>query len=217
MPVASVNATECLLTYGRTIMQDREPPAYQEYAAPMLASRAFRLMNATQRGVLYSMKLECWINRTVPAEPGALAKILGIDAEDVVAALPAVMPFFASVGDDIRCPELDKYRAHLDTRHSRQSQGGKTGAATRANAKREKSQGRKNTKNQAIADYATTMASNIACTMATAGQVLSTTKSEPTKSTPSLVEVITPSDPWLDAYDKAPDPSVEAYRKASGR
>lgn len=118
-------------------MMHRDRPAYLEYATAILAARHFRLMTATERGVLYSMKLECWANKTLPAEPGALAAILGLDAGEVANALPGVMPFFAYVGEEIVCPELDLYRAHLEEQHLRQSQGGKTGAAI-TNGKRKK-------------------------------------------------------------------------------
>lgn len=109
-------------------MQDREPPAYLEYAAAMLASRTKRLMTATELGVAWAMKLECWVNRSVPAEPGALAVILGLDTAEVTAALPAVMPFFAYVGEEIVCPELENYRAYLLRIRTAQSEGGKRGS-----------------------------------------------------------------------------------------
>lgn len=117
--------------------QNRDAPAYQEYAATMLARRDFRTMTLQERGLLYTLKNECWVNKTMPNDHTALAKMLGLQVAEVVGALPAVMPFFKAVGTDITCPELDDYRAHLDARRDKQSAGGKRGSAA-TNDKRKK-------------------------------------------------------------------------------
>lgn len=44
------------------------PPAYQEYAADMLSNRHFRMMTLQQRGLLYTLRLECWVNGSVPCD-----------------------------------------------------------------------------------------------------------------------------------------------------
>ncbi|MDD2775937.1 MAG: hypothetical protein PHU06_08275 [Gallionella sp.] len=36
--------------------QNREPPAYQEYAATMLANKNFRLMSLEERGLFFTMR-----------------------------------------------------------------------------------------------------------------------------------------------------------------
>ena len=201
-------------------MQNREPPAYQEYAANMLASRDFRLMTATARGLLFSMRLECWANRTLPGEPGALAKTLGLEAGDVGAELPTVMPFFSFEDGEIRCPELDRYREHLEARHLKQSQGGKASAATRAKDKPGKSKGKKGFEKKAGAGDAGSTASNlqVPCKHPEGNlQGLNTIKPSTTKSNPSPVKGLTAPDPWVADYEAAPVDSAEAYSKASGR
>ncbi len=92
--------------------QNRKPPAFQEYAADMLARREYRAMGLAQRGLLYSLRLECWVNRTAPADPALLAKVLGYSAEEIRAVLPAVLAFFTVAGEEIFSPELDDYRAY---------------------------------------------------------------------------------------------------------
>ncbi len=119
-------------------MRDRKPPAFQEYASDMISLREYRLMTLAERGLLYSMRLECWANQTVPSEPASLAKYLGFQPADVTAALPAVMPFFTESGAHIQSAELDAYRAKLALRDRAKSEGGKKGAAI-TNKKRTKS------------------------------------------------------------------------------
>lgn len=115
--------------------QDRKAPAYQEYAATMLASKNYRLMSLSERGLLYAMRLECWENQDLPANPSQLAGYLGINKNEVEAALTErVKSFFNIDVNKLTCPELDNYRKHLNDRKAKQSQGGKKGAA-KTNAK----------------------------------------------------------------------------------
>jgi len=109
--------------------QNRKPPAYQEYAATILVQIPFRTMTLQDRGLLYTMRLECWVNQRLPNDPGDLSKVLGFSASEISSSLAAVMSFFAIDGDFIICPELEDYRAHLSERKLKQSQDGKRGSA----------------------------------------------------------------------------------------
>lgn len=109
--------------------QNREPPCFQEYAASMIAKVEYRVMSLAARGLLYSLRLECWINHGVPENPAQLAKLLGFAKEEVEAALPEVWSFFTVEGGKIICPELEDYRQHLAGIRRKQAEGGKRGAA----------------------------------------------------------------------------------------
>ncbi|MDX9843747.1 MAG: hypothetical protein RBT42_08315 [Aquabacterium sp.] len=109
--------------------QSRDAPAYQEYPANFMARIQYRVMSLAERGLLLTLRHECWVNKQVPADPCTLARMLGYEVNEVSAALPAVMPYFALAGGCIVCPELDAYRAHLEGIRERQSQGGRQGAA----------------------------------------------------------------------------------------
>lgn len=110
--------------------QNREPPAYQEYASSMLAKFEFRNLSLAQRGLLYTMRLECWVNGFLPCNEQQLARVLGITPQEVTSALPALKPFFNFTGESITSPELDDYKKHLADRREKQSAGGKRGAKT---------------------------------------------------------------------------------------
>lgn len=58
--------------------QNRDAPAYQEYAAALLARLPFRTMTLQDRGLLYTMRLECWVNVRLPNDHNSLAKVLGL-------------------------------------------------------------------------------------------------------------------------------------------
>lgn len=108
---------------------NRTAPAYQEYAANLIARFEYRTLTLPQRGLLYSMRLECWVNQYLPETPSVLARILGFDVAEVAAELPYVMPFFAVEDGRIYAPDLEAYRQHVERIRERQAQGGKAGAA----------------------------------------------------------------------------------------
>lgn len=57
--------------------QHRDPPAYQEYAASMMARTEYRVLSLEGRGLLYTLRNECWVNGQLPADPATLARVLG--------------------------------------------------------------------------------------------------------------------------------------------
>lgn len=114
---------------------ETKPPAYQEYAANLLADRRFRLMTLAERGLFHTMRHECWVNENVPANPDDLAKYLGLDAGELNKALtPNVMAYFEKRNSDLICPAIEIYRHELNDRRKRQSEGGKK-AAQKVNAR----------------------------------------------------------------------------------
>ncbi len=110
----------------------RPPPAFQMYSSDRLADRQFKLMTLAERGLLHTLELELWVNRTVPRDTAAMARILGLDAAEVGAALTErVLARFTQDGDNLISPELEAYREQLEDHHRRKSEGGKKGMANR--------------------------------------------------------------------------------------
>lgn len=109
--------------------QDRKPPAYQEYAAAMIAMREFRLMSLAERGLLYTIRLECWVNERIPSNEAALAKCLGFSESETKEALTTnVKALLQDAGVDYICPDLEKYRKHLAEMRQKKAEGGRKGA-----------------------------------------------------------------------------------------
>lgn len=105
--------------------QNRPAPAYQEYAASMMSRIEYRTLTLAQRGLLYTMRLECWVNHGLPEHTTTLARVLGYDAAEIAAELPSVMPFFAVEDGEIVCPELENYRSYIENVRTRQSDAAK--------------------------------------------------------------------------------------------
>jgi len=185
--------------------QGRDAPAFQEYAASMLSALPFRRAKLSERGLLFTLRLELWVNERLPAEPSALAAILGVDATEAANSLPAIMSFFAIENGEIRCPELDAYRAHLKARHLLQSEGGKHGAAI-TNAEKKKKRKPKSGSAQGIQTNATTPPATPSATQSgtssASGRPLSTAKTSTTKQSEELSTVSDSArDPWVESFD----------------
>lgn len=110
--------------------QNREPPAYQEYASTIMAKRAFKLMTLAERGLLYTIRLECWVNQRIPNNTIELAKYLGFSESEMQEAMtPNIKAFLQETGIDYVCPDLEEYRKHLAEIRQKKAEGGKRGAS----------------------------------------------------------------------------------------
>ena len=106
----------------------RPAPAFQEYASDFLAKREFRMMSLSERGLLMTMRFECWVNKFVPSDRSELAVMFGISDQDVQAYLtPRVLSFFKKVGTDLICIELEAYRQNQEATKVALSEGGRNG------------------------------------------------------------------------------------------
>lgn len=185
--------------------QNRDAPAYQEYAATILAQLPFRTMTLQDRGLLYTMRLECWVNVRLPHNHNDLAKVLGLPVAEVAGSFAAVMPFFEIVDGFITSPELENYRAHLADRKLKQSLGGKLGSKI-TNKKRNRSES--NLENEVSSTPPST--SRLTRRGSSVSLVQSSTKqSSPNQLSEKAV------DPFIAEYEAAESCTADAYSKAS--
>jgi len=104
-------------------------PAYQEYASDMLADMEYRTMSVGERGLFYSMRLQCWVNKFIPENAKDLARVLSLNLEEVEANLAfKVLKYFKGNDDGMLfCPELEAYRQNQMIEREAKSQGGRRG------------------------------------------------------------------------------------------
>ena len=181
--------------------QNREAPAYQEYAASMMAQIAYRTMTLQERGLFYSMRLECWVNGKLPEGPKLLSKVLGFAEQEISDSLPAVMRFFVVSDGFIFCPELEDYRKHLEMKKEKARQDGRAGAAI-TNGKRKPPKKRMDTGYNSIPSGTPSPSPTDDHQEPRQGEVgvlvkLSTVKPSQDQS---LVKELD-HDPWVDAYE----------------
>lgn len=106
----------------------RPPPAYQEFASDMLAKREFRLLSFPEKGLLYNMKLECWVNKYLPSNKCDIAKVFNLSEIEVDKLLTTnLLSFFSKKGESLFFTELEAYRENLEAQKLALSEGGKKG------------------------------------------------------------------------------------------
>lgn len=104
-------------------------PAFQFYASDTMADKRYRSMSLEERGLFISILCECWVNRSLPSDAQSISKWLGFAKGSIEAALTErVLSFFSIDKSEITSPELERYRAELEERREKMSQGGKKGA-----------------------------------------------------------------------------------------
>ena len=181
--------------------QNRPAPAYLEYAAATLTDMRFRMMTPAQRGLCWTMKLELWVNHTLPSNPDSLGRILGLDPAEVRSELPAVMPHFDIKDGWIISPELEDYRAHLSGIRKRQSEGGKEGQ------KRKRSSNKRPESTAAQGDSDDSSHLKVTCkSPSTNLKVLSPVQTSPIQPQSLEKEIVhsnLSNDEWLSDYQKA--------------
>jgi len=101
-------------------------PAYQEYASDMLGNRNFKTMTLAERGLLYTLRMDCWVNRSVPTDPTELAHYLGIQVDQLRNVLTKrVLDFTEAIDDEMVFPDLEEYRDKLTKAREGRRQGAK--------------------------------------------------------------------------------------------
>ena len=95
----------------------------------MLSSIAFRKMPLASRGLLYTLRLEYWVQNPLPSNSYELAQLLRMDVDEVDQALQDLSAFLFEEKGFLVIPELEDYRQHLHARRNKQSEGGKLGAS----------------------------------------------------------------------------------------
>lgn len=106
----------------------RPAPAFQEYASDLLAKREFRMMTLAERGLLMTMRLECWVNKSVPSSKSELALMFGVTEQEMNSQLTSkVLSFFNQVGTNLICNELEAYRQNQEATKAALSEGGRNG------------------------------------------------------------------------------------------
>lgn len=197
--------------------QNLPAPCFQVYAANVLASLPFRQADLAARGLVYTLLCELWVNHQLPSNPSILAKVLGLDAGEVAAVMPAAMAFLGIDGESIYSPQLEDYRTHLNEIRAKQKTGGKKGADI-TNGKKVRSE-----KHADIELDGST--ANPQVHPQVEARVSSKAKSNTAKQsqTQPLEKGITPvtnsveNAEWLAEYETAESCTSEAYAKASGR
>lgn len=115
-------------------MSDRQEkaPAFQFYPRDYLSDARVLAMSYEERGVYMHLLCVCWNEHgELPADVGALARIVGWQRARFDKAWRAIEPCFERRGESYHHPRLDKEREKQEARRLAMSENGKRGGRPR--------------------------------------------------------------------------------------
>jgi len=113
------------------VSDKRPPPAFQFYASDTIADEAFKLLSLEERGLWITMLAQCWVNGSVPADPTALGKVLGLEAGLVSRSLSPVSQLFGQKEGRFYSADLERQRDMYAERQLERQRAGRKGARQR--------------------------------------------------------------------------------------
>ncbi len=112
-------------------MQSRRPPAFQCYASDYIAQEEYALASLDERGLLFTLLNQCWVNDSVPADMAKLSKLLGISASELQSAYGNLIKKNLSgdpeASDRLSVPELLRQMSDMRARSAKWSESGRKG------------------------------------------------------------------------------------------
>lgn len=124
----------------------RPPPAFQEYAHTMLSNDAWRSMTMAERGLLVTLRYECWANGSIAADTTLLSRVLHIESAALEAMFTtSVRSFFRPCdqnADRLHCPELTQYMGEQLKRRALQRASGAIGGQKSVETRKKNGRGR---------------------------------------------------------------------------
>jgi hypothetical protein len=119
----------------------RLPPAYQEYPGDIMKTEAYMRMSSSALGLAWRMRKLCW-GHNLPHDMELLAKLLHWDLAELERDFPQTLaayggerPMFAITDGRVHCTELDEQWENVMAGRELMSEGGKRGAAAKAERK----------------------------------------------------------------------------------
>jgi len=117
-------------------------PAYQEYPADILNNEVFIQLSMAQRGLLWTLRMYCWKNESIPAGYKNLAILTGISEKEACKLFDEkVNSFFELTFDEdinkqnprMINTDLEAYRKEKIAARNKRAASGKLGADSRWN------------------------------------------------------------------------------------
>ena len=119
-------------------MAKEESPAFQFYPKDYLSDLKTRAMSYKERGMYWELCSHIWLEKLLPAEPQALARILGVPLSEFKKHWPALQSCFRVVDDGrLEHPRLEIERRKQAQYRDGQSDNGRRGAARRWGGRRD--------------------------------------------------------------------------------
>jgi hypothetical protein len=112
-----------------------------KYASDILATEWYKNMPLETRGLWHTMRLMCWVNKSIPLDSHELALHSGIPEAFIRENLPRVIGHFKEQPSGrLISPELEDYRATKAAEREKKSKAGRSGGRPGGKVQEEKDQ-----------------------------------------------------------------------------
>jgi len=117
-------------------------PAFQFYPEAFLSDENVQLMDYEERGIYITLLSHCWLEGSIPADPGKIARLLKLGEVDLA---PILKCFMESEDDPERLinSRLDRERTKQFEWRKKCSKGGKASARKRVRVVKQPNQGKR--------------------------------------------------------------------------
>ena len=128
----TLRSVECLATFelGVSVVVERSP-SFSFYPKDWLSDVKVRTMSHPARALYVDLLCFCWTEETLPADPVALAQLLGVPARTLGKWWPKLRACFEETDGRLRHPQLDREREDQAAWRAARAEAGRKGAARR--------------------------------------------------------------------------------------
>jgi uncharacterized protein YdaU (DUF1376 family) len=112
-------------------MAKEQAPAFQFYPKDLLSDIHFKAMSLKERGAYFTLLAVCWLERSLPADPETLARVLSVPNAEFKKLWIHLAPCFREEDGRLVHPRLELEREKQETFRQRQSDKGRASAARR--------------------------------------------------------------------------------------
>jgi uncharacterized protein YdaU (DUF1376 family) len=127
---------------GKAMTVLGKSPAFQFYPEAFLSDENVQLMDYEERGIYITLLSHCWLEGSIPADPGKIARLLKLGEVDLA---PILKCFMESEDDPERLinSRLDRERTKQFEWRKKCSKGGKASARKRVRVVKQPKQGKR--------------------------------------------------------------------------
>lgn len=116
-------------------MATEKAPAFQFYPKDFLTDSHVVSMTLTERGAYITLLCLCWMERSLPTQPSALARLCRVSEAAFVRLWPALEPCFTVVNGRLIQGRIERERRKQEVYRQLKSDAGKKGGRPKTNGK----------------------------------------------------------------------------------
>ncbi len=125
-------------------MAAEQSPAFQFYPKDFMTDVHVVAMTLAERGAYITLLCLCWMERSLPVDLVALARLCGVSKGAFMRLWPALEPCFTILDGRLVQPRIERERRKQETYRAMKAEAGRKGGRPKAEAKQRLSRSQAN-------------------------------------------------------------------------